>query len=370
MSSKKRRKSTLSAGKKRGTKVPGTPPGTAEHVGKQRVQDVKVMLCDYDSSYLEIRSIEQIEKSRPLPGRSFKTWINVQGLHDIAKLQRIWSYFELHPLIREDIVNTHQRPKMEVYNNCLFFVLKMFTYCDKNHELQSEQINIILGTSHVLSFQETDRDYFKPVADRLSVKDSRIRREGADYLAYALIDTVVDHYFKVIQQIDNEIEEVEDRLFEDEDDDLLQQVHEIRRKVVQFRKAIWPLRDVLHTTIRDESDFVTDNTKLFLRDVYDHMVQMIENIESFREAVLSLHDLYRSKMSNRMNEIMKVLTIIATIFIPLTFIAGIYGMNFNPAASPYNMPELNLYWGYPVSLIIMAVTAAVMIFYFKRKDWL
>ncbi len=212
--------------------------------------------------------------------------------------------------------------------------------------------------------------HFKPVLDRLTVQGGRMRNHGTDYLCYALIDTVVDHYFKVIEQFADEIEEIEDRLFEDADDNLLQQVHDIRRKVVLFRKSVWPLRDALNTAVRDESELISDNTKLFLRDVYDHMIQVIDNIENYRDVVLSLHDLYMSNMSNKMNEVMKVLTIIATIFIPLTFIAGVYGMNFNPEVSPYNMPELNLVWGYPASLGIMAVIAIIMVYYFKRKGWL
>lgn len=370
MSEHKSFTSFLSSRKKMSSSEPGTAPGTAEYMGEQKVDDVHIMLYDYSQTHVDQQKIEDIEEAQSYLESSSNTWINVNGLHDVEKLKKIWSYFELHPLIQEDIVNTSQRPKVESYGNCIFFVLKMFSYSKEDKQLHSEQISIVLGPDYVLSFQETDAAHFKPVLDRLTVQNGRMRNLGTDYLCYALIDTVVDHYFKVIEQIGDEIEEIEDRLFEDEDDNLLQQVHDIRRKVVLFRKSIWPLRDALNTAIRDESELISDNTKLFLRDVYDHMIQVIDNVENYRDVVLSLHDLYMSNMSNKMNEVMKVLTIIATIFIPLTFIAGIYGMNFNPEVSPYNMPELNWVWGYPASLLLMAGIAAIMVYYFKRKGWL
>ncbi|MCW9708360.1 magnesium/cobalt transporter CorA [Fodinibius salsisoli] len=352
---------------------PGTAPGTVDYMGIQKVDEVYIHLLDYDATHVDKLSVTEIEECRPYLEEPTKTWINVTGLHDVEKLKRIWSYFDLHPLIQEDIVNTGQRPKVESYENCIFFVLRMFSYSVEEKALQSEQISIVLGPNYVLSFQETDNNYFKPILDRLENKAGRIRNHPTDYMAYALIDTIVDHYFTVIQQVGDEIERMEDLLFEDkeeEDNGILQQIHNIRREIVYFRKSTWPLRDALNTAIRDESDLISDNTKLFLRDVHDHMIQVIDSVENYRDLVLSLHDLYMSNISNRMNEIMKVLTIIATIFIPLTFVAGIYGMNFNPEASPYNMPELSYYWGYPVAWAVMLVSAGSMVYYFKRKGWL
>lgn len=349
-------------------KEPGSAPGTVQHIGERHMDEIKITVHDYDDEHLEEIPIDEIQKAQPYLDAPSKTWIKVRGLHDIDKLKSIWNFFDLHPLIQEDIVHTAQRPKVETYENCIFFVMRMLTISD-DKTLGTEQISVVLGKNYVMSFQETDVDYFKPILDRLAVKDSRIRQRTTDYLTYALVDTVVDHYYGIIEHIADEIERLEDELLKDPEDHLLNHIHKIRREIIYFRKSVWPLRDALNTAIRDESKFITDSTKIYLRDVYDHMVQVIDNIENYRDMILGLHDMYMSHVSNKMNEVMKVLTIIATIFIPLTFIAGIYGMNFDPEASPYNMPELSWYWGYPVSMGIMAIIAVIMIFYFKRKGW-
>ncbi|SMO43377.1 magnesium/cobalt transporter CorA [Fodinibius sediminis] len=366
----KKRFSPLTRRKQLPSQKPGTAPGTVEYVGHQKVEEVIISLYDYDEDHIDQLSVTDIEECRPYLENPTKTWIHVKGLHDTEKLKSIWSFFDLHPLIQEDIVNTGQHPKMETYGNCIFFVLRMFTYSNEQKELHSEQISIVLGPNYVLSFQETDLDHFRPILNRLSVQGGRLRIHPVDYLAYALLDTVVDHYFSALDNIGDTIIQIEDGLFEDGNKDLLHRIHRVRRETALFRKSIRPLREAINAAIRDPSDLISDNTRLYLRDVYDHIIQVIDTMESYRDMVLSLHDLYMSNLSNKMNEVMKVLTIIATIFIPLTFIAGIYGMNFNPEASPYNMPELNTYWGYPASLILMALIAVAMIFYFKEKEWL
>jgi len=350
-------------------KKPGTSPGTVLHIGKKHLEEIQITVHDYDLNEVREIPIDQIQKVQPYLEDPSKTWIKVCGLHDIEKLKSIWSYFDLHPLIQEDIVNTSQRPKVESYENCIFFVLRMLS-CDEGEQvINSEQISIVLGKNYVLSFQETDKDYFKPIFDRLKIENGRMRSRGTDYLTYALIDTIVDHYFHIIEYIADEIEALEDELLKNPGEHLLTEIHKVRREVIYFRKSVWPLRDAINTAIRDESKFIAVDTKIYLRDVYDHMIQVIDNIENYRDMILSVHDMYMSYVSNKMNEVMKVLTIIATIFIPLTFIAGIYGMNFNPESSPFNMPELNWYWGYPISLAVMTVIAVIMIFYFKRKGW-
>lgn len=349
--------------------MPGAAPGTVEHIGERHMDEIKITVHDYDDDHLQEININKIQKVQPYLDAPSKTWIKVRGLHDTEKLTSIWNYFNLHPLIQEDIVHTTQRPKVEVYENCIFFVLRMLTISEDDQSMNAEQISIVLGKNYVMSFQETDNDYFKPVLDRLSVEGSRIRSNKTDYLTYALIDTVVDHYYGIIEHIAEQIERLEDQLLQKPEDHLLEHIHKIRREIIFFRKSVWPLRDAINTAIRDESKFIADNTKVYLRDVYDHMIQVIDNIENYRDMILGLHDMYMSFVSNKMNEVMKVLTIIATIFIPLTFIAGIYGMNFNPESSPYNMPELSWYWGYPALLAVMTVIAVVMIIYFKRKGW-
>lgn len=350
-------------------KKPGAAPGTVEHIGERYLDKIQIAVHDYDEEQIQNISIDNIQKVQPFLETSSQTWIKISGLHNIEKLKSIWNFFGLHPLIQEDIVNTFQQPKVDFYDNCLFFVLPMFTYSKGKHRIQTEQISFVLGKNYVISFQETDKTYFKPILDRLSVEGSRIRKLGADYLTYALIDAVVDYYFNIIDNIAEEMENLEDELLKDPDENLLNQIHKIRRETIFFRKSIRPLRDALNAIIRDDSRYISDHTKLYLRDVYDHLIQIIDNIENYRDMVLGLHDMYMSQVSNRMNEVMQVLTIIATIFIPLTFIAGIYGMNFNPETSPYNMPELNWYWGYPASLAVMGIVAIIMIIYFKQKDW-
>lgn len=350
-------------------KTPGAPPGTIEHIGERHMDEIKITVHDYDDEHVEEIPIKKIQKAQPYLDAPSKTWVQVRGLHDTEKLKSIWNFFGLHPLIQEDIVHTAQRPKVEVYDNCIFFVLRLLTYSSEQQKIQAEQVSIVLGKNYVLSFQETDIDHFKPILNRLAIAESRIRKNRTDYLTYALIDTVVDYYFQVIEHIADDIEKLEDELLHDPDDHLLEQIHKIRREIIYFRKSVWPLRDAINTAIRDESAFIDKGTKLYLRDVYDHMIQVIDNIENYRDMILGLHDMYMSHVSNRMNEVMKVLTIIATIFIPLTFIAGIYGMNFDPDASPYNMPELSWYWGYPAAMGVMGIIAVIMIMYFRRKGW-
>ncbi|MDX1671799.1 MAG: magnesium/cobalt transporter CorA [Balneolaceae bacterium] len=351
-------------------KKPGSAPGTVEHIGEKKVENVIITIHDYDEDHLDTLVIDDIEECRQYLENPSNTWIKISGLHDVEKLQSIWAYFDLHPLVQEDIVNTSQRPKMERYENNIYFVMRMLKYNEEKAAIESEQISIVLGENYVLSFQESDAPIFNPVLERLKISTRRIRRLGPDYLSYALIDNIVDHYFRVLTNLADQMEEVEDQLLNDPDQNTFHQLHSIRREVIFFRKSVWPLRDTINSTIRDDSPFIHDNTKLFLRDVYDHMVQIIDNIENYRDMILGLHDMYMSHVSNKMNEVMKVLTIIATIFIPLTFIAGIYGMNFDPEASPWNMPELSWYWGYPVVWVVMVITAIAMVIFFRRKDWL
>lgn len=350
-------------------KVPGSAPGTIEHIGERHMDEIKITVHDYDEEHSDEVPINKIKQTQPYLDAPSKTWVQVRGLHDTEKLKSIWNFFNLHPLIQEDIVHTAQRPKVERYDNCIFFVLRLLTYSHEDQKIHAEQISIILGENYVLSFQETDKDHFKPILNRLAIAASRIRKLDTDYLTYALIDAVVDYYFNVLEYIGDDIEALEEQLLEDPDEDLLEQIHKLRREIIFFRKSVWPLRDAINSAIRDESELINENTKIYLRDVYDHMIQIIDNIENYRDTILGLHDMYMSQVSNRMNEVMKVLTIIATIFIPLTFVAGIYGMNFDPGASPYNMPELSWYWGYPASLGVMGIIAIIMIFFFKRKGW-
>lgn len=358
--------------KRSNKKPPGQKPGTAIYTGVQRLDEVKMTVHDFSNEHYDMIPIKKIEKSQPFLESDSKTWIQIQGLHDIEKLRTVWEYFELHPLIQEDIVNISQRPKIEEYEDSVFFVMRMITHKEQNghpKELQTEQISIVLGENYVLSFQDSDDPVFDPIIKRLEMENTRLRKFSSDYLAYALVDTIVDHYYQALDMISHSIEELEELVIDDPEEKQLQKIHAMRRDLIHFRKSVWSLRDGLNSLIRDESPLISDDVKVFIRDVYDHLIQVIDSIETSREMVFGLYDMYMSGLSNRMNEVMKVLTIIATIFIPLTFIAGIYGMNFNPEASPLNMPELSWYYGYPASLVVMIIVTIVMIFYFRRKGW-
>lgn len=359
--------------KRSNKKPPGQKPGTAVYTGVQRLDEIKMTVHDFDEQHYDVIPIKKIESSESFLQSDSKTWIQIQGLHDVDRLRTVWDYFELHPLIQEDIVNMSQRPKIEEYEDAVFIVMRMITHRNQEAEsrdIQTEQISIVLGKNYVLSFQESDDPVFDPIIKRLEMEGTRLRKFGSDYLAYALIDTIVDHYYQALDVIGLSIEDVEELVIEDPQEKHLQKIHSMRRELVHFRKSVWSLRDGLNSLIRDESPLISDDVKVFIRDVYDHLIQVIDSIETSREMVFGLYDMYMSGLSNRMNEVMKVLTIIATIFIPLTFVAGIYGMNFNPEASPLNMPELSWYYGYPTSIIVMIVLSLIMIYYFSRKGWL
>jgi magnesium transporter len=353
-------------------KAPGQAPGTLQHTGIRRMAKVLMTVHDYSETQYDAIPITEIETSAPYLTDSTKTWIQVQGLHDIEQLKKVWDYFELHPLIQEDIVSITQRPKVEFYGDVVFIVLRMIAAGKRELDegFRTEQISLVVGRNFVLSFQESDDPIFDPVIKRLALDNTRLRKLGIDYLAYALVDNVVDHYFAALDAIGETIESVEEVVIDSPKQENLQTIHGLRRDLIYFRKSVWSLRDGINSLLRDEMPLFSGEVKIFMRDVYDHVVQVIDSIENQREMVFSLYDMYMSSLSNRMNEVMKVLTIIATIFIPLTFIAGIYGMNFNPVAGKWSMPELNWAWGYPASLGVMVVVAFVMIFFFKRKDWL
>lgn len=315
-------------------------------------------------------TITNIEECFPFKDKPTVSWINIDGIHDTDLIEKVGKQFGLHPLLLEDIVNTGQRPKMEDFDEHLFIVLKMFYYHEKRDEVISEQISLILGKTYVISFQEEAGDVFDPIRDRIRKCKGRIRKMGADYLAYALLDAVVDNYFGVLERFGEKIERIEENLVVDPNPEKLHAIHSLKREMVLLRKSVWPLRELVSGLERSESPLITESTGIYLRDVYDHTIQVIDTIETFRDMLSGMVDLYMSSISNKMNQVMQVLTIIATIFIPLTFIAGVYGMNFDPATSPFNLPELGWYWGYPMVWVVMIVVAILMIIYFKKKNWL
>ena len=338
-------------------------PGTVEYVGEKRIEKVRVGTMNYDAKHLDEKKDATIDDCYPLRESPGASWIDVHGLHDTDLLQKLGAHFGLHPLVLEDVVNVGQRPKLEQYDDYLYLVIKMLSYDEPTNQVIGEQVSLILGSNYVLTFQEREGDVFDPVRDRIRGGTGRIRGLGPDYLAYALLDAIVDSYFLILERLSDRIEDVEQRIGETPQPHILQEIYALKREVIYLHKGIWPLRDVLRSTERDTSKLVTKTTSVFFRDVYDHTIQVAEAIESFRDLVAGLQDLHLSTISNKMNEVMKVLTIIATIFVPLTFIAGIYGMNFE------YMPELGWKWSYPILWVIIGGVAGSMIMFFRRRGW-
>lgn len=295
-------------------------------------------------------------------------WINVDGLGDAKLVGKLGQVFGLHPLALEDVLHTHQRAKVEHYPDNLYVVARML---NPHTRLETEQLSIFLGKGFVVTFQEVPGDCLDPVRDRLRGCRGRVRELGPDYLAYSILDAVIDAFFPLLEQIGEQIDQLEDQVLMNADMTAnVSGIHAIKNDLLTLRRAIWPQREAVNTLVRDPSSLVKDETRLYLRDCYDHTVQIIDLLEMYRDVASGLMDLYVSAVSNRMNEVMKVLTIIATIFIPLTFIVGIYGMNFDPNASPWNMPELRAYYGYPAVLGVMIAVTVAMVMFFKKQGWL
>lgn len=349
---------------KRSRKKLGLSPGTLIHIGDQKIGEVKMSLMNYDPGQLIEKELTSIEDAFPYKDTPPVTWINVDGLHDLEIIEAIGRHFGIHPLTLEDIVNTGHRPKAEDFEDYDYIVLKMLTYNEDQNHILAEQISFILGPHYLISFQETEGDVFNFVRERIRKAKGRIRKSGCDYLAYALIDAIVDHYFLVLEKMGGKIELLEEDLLDDTQTENLQSIHHLKREMIFFRKQVWPIREILSSLMKEEASLIQETTQIFIRDLYDHTIQVMDTIESFRDVLSGLQDLYLSTISNRMNEVMKVLTIMATIFIPLTFIAGIYGMNFE------YMPELKISWAYPALWILLIAIFLFMIFWFKRKKWL
>ena len=342
----------------------GLPPGTLVHIGEKKLDAVRITVIDYDERDFQEKQVAIIEECFSFKQTPTVTWINIDGIHDLEIIEKIGGRFDLHPLILEDIVNTGQRPKCEDYDNYIYVVLKMLSYDDKKERIRTEQVSLVLGSNFVISFQENVGDVFEQIRDRIRNDKGRIRKMGADYLGYALLDAVVDGYFIILEKLGEQIESMEEQLVEEPANETVRHIHFVKRELISLRRSVWPLRELINGLVKTESTLIKESTQLYLRDVYDHTIQVIDTVETFRDMVSGMLDMYLSSLSNKMNAVMKVLTIIATIFIPLTFIAGIYGMNFK------HMPELGWRWGYGGVLLVMAAVAAVMLIYFRKKKWL
>jgi magnesium transporter len=350
--------------KKRSSKA-GLPPGSLVHIGAKKTGPPLIRILDYDADSVRERNKAAVEECIPFRDSDSVTWIDVEGLHDVELLDRLGSCYGVHPLILEDILNTDQRPKADDMDGYIYVVLKMLDFDPQSLEIVSEQVSIILGRNYVISLQEgREGDLFEPLRERIRGNKGRIRKLGPDYLAYSLLDTIIDHYFIILEKFAERIEALEDDLVSDPKPETLQQIHQLKREMIFLRKSAWPLREVVNVLEKSESELIRPATKIFLRDIYDHAIHIIDSIETYRDMLSGMLDIYLSSVSNRMNQVMKVLTIIATIFMPLTFLAGVYGMNFR------HMPEIGWRWSYPILWLVMLGVAGVMVYFFKKKNWL
>lgn len=343
----------------------GLLPGTLIHIGERKTEKVKITLIDYDEMHFHEQEAKTIEECFPFKDRNRPTiaWINIDGIHRSDILGKLGECFGLHPLIVEDIMNTDQRPKIEDFEDYSYIALKMLEFSGRDGEVISEQVSLVLGPNFVLSFLEKEVDIFRVIRDRIRTNKGRIRKMGADYLAYCLLDAIVDNYFIIMETLGEKIESLEDELVSNPTPVTLRAIYKLKMNTILLRRSVWPFREVIGGLERGESSLILESTRIYYKDIHDHTLHIIDTLETFREMVAGMLEIYLSSISNRLNAVIKVLTMIATIFMPLTFIAGIYGMNFK------YMPELEWRWGYPVILLIMSAMGIAMMYYFKKKKW-
>ncbi|MCD4776001.1 MAG: magnesium/cobalt transporter CorA [Candidatus Aegiribacteria sp.] len=342
----------------------GQSSETPLFIGRRKMEKVRMSYIRYNENLHEEKENSTPKECAGLCKSSDVVWINVDGIHDTGTIEKIGEFFNIHSLTVEDIVNTMQRPKFEDFDSYLFIVLKMLSYSDISTGMETEQVCVILGDNYVITFQEKPGDVFDTVREQIRGCRGRIRKAGADYLAYALIDAVVDSYFMILETIGDQIEDIEDQVITNPDPDKVTKIHRFKRAMLFMRRTVWPLREEIALLEKSGSELVREPTAVFLRNLYDHTIQVIDTVETYRDIISGMHDMYLSSVSNRMNQVMKVLTIIATIFIPLTFISGVYGMNFR------YMPEIDWKYGYYAILGIMLVVSLGMLTYFRKKKWI
>ncbi len=341
----------------------GLPPGSLVYVGDKYTGQTAITLIQFDSETCEFAALGSLEELTKTQKPNMVSWLNVEGLGNIDVLSEIGNFFSIHPLTMEDILNTDQRPKIEFFDDYVFIIIKMIRTL-KDNNIDYEQVSLILKGDMVITFQEREGDVFDPIRERIRTGGGRIRKNRADYLAYALLDIIADHYFLILENFGERIEALEDKSLTGAGKSTTEEIHGIRHELLTLRKYIWPLRTVMTSLMRDASDFFSPHVVPYLRDLNDHVFQAIDTLEIYRDSITGVLDIYLSSMSNKMNDIMRLLTVISTIFIPLTFIVGIYGMNFK------YMPELDSPLGYPIVWGFMILLSTAMIWLFKRKKWL
>jgi len=350
--------------KKKVSQKTGLPPGSMIFIGDKHEEAPELTIIDYDSSKFETNANATVQDAMARKDAAPVSWINIDQLHDVELMEKLGNHYEIHPLLMEDILNTDLRPKVEDEDDYVMLSLKMLNYSEQHDSLTTDQISLILGKSYVISFKEKPDTVFEPVINRLSSSKGTIRSRGADYLFYALTDVIIDNYFTIIENIGNDLEKLEDRIFNQPGEDALQEIHRLKGDLLQIRRITYPIRESMRKLENDDIELIEDKTRKYFTDIYEHITQIIETIESYRETVSGLKDLYLSSISFRMNKVMQVLTIIATIFIPLTFLVGVYGMNFD------NMPELHWKYAYFILWGIMISIVVILAFFFKKKKWI
>lgn len=348
------------------TRKVGLAPGSLVYVGKERQTKPIITVMDFDKKNLIEKEVHNIKECFAFREKPTVTWINIEGLNDIAVLSELGAHYGFHPLLLEDILNTHQRPKTQDFTDYIYVVLKMFYFRKDMFRIDTEQISLILGENYVISFQEGFKgDVFDPLRERIRQEKSRIRKMGPDYLMHHLIDTIVDNYFVILEKLGEKIENLEDEMVKEPGASSLRTLHRLKREIIFLRKSVWPLREALNGLVRGEqSALIKKETYFYIRDVYEHTVQIIDNIETYRDILAAMLDIYLSSINNRLNSIMKVLTVITTIFMPLTFITGLYGMNFS------YLPMAQWRGGFFVIVIGSLMVSGSMLIYFKKKHWL
>ncbi|MFP4453565.1 MAG: magnesium/cobalt transporter CorA [Desulfobacterales bacterium] len=342
----------------------GMAPGSLVYIGDEQKAPISITVMDYSKEDLTETVVQDLSECLDYVMRDSVTWVNISGIHDTEMIGELGRVFDLHPLLLEDVLNTETRPKLDDYDDTLFAVLKMIDYNPEIRELDHEQVSLVIKKGVVISLQEKEGDVFNPVRERIRKAKGRIRKSGTDYLAYALMDMIVDHYFAILEQIGEQIEVLQDEVTDDPGRRTIQDIHRYKHQIIYLRKAVWPVREIIAGLLRDESQLVGSDVRVYLRDVYDHTIQVVDTVETHRDILSGVLDIYLTGISNKMNEVMKVLTVIATIFIPLTFLAGVYGMNFE------HMPELSWKYAYPAVWAVFLAIFAGMVWWFKRKKWL
>ena len=354
----------MSKHRKKHSSKTGLPPGTLIHAGEEKTTTARITLLHYDESQMQERVLESVDQCVPFHQAASVSWINLDGFSQIEVLEKFGREFKLHPLVLEDILHTEQRPKLEDHGDYIYIVLRMLSYNSQKRVIDSEQMSLVLGSNFVLSFQEEPGDVFDTVRMRIRNGKGQIRKLGADYLLYALLDAVVDQYFVILEELGDDIEALEEDVLANPHPEVLQTLHRLKREMIYLRKAVWPLREVINVLARGDSPLMQKHTLIYVRDLYDHAIRVMDTVETFRDLISGMLDIYLSSLSNRTNMVMKVLTVITTIFMPLTLITGIFGMNFK------YIPGLAESWGFFAVIGTMLLISVTMLGVFRRKKWI